>query len=50
MLVRAACGLAIGPGDEIWNWYSEAGYGAGKDEWAKGEAAFVAQYNFSPWD
>ena len=49
--VRAPHALPVASGDEIWNWYDGAGFGAGSlDEWARGEAAFTAQYGFSPWE
>ena len=37
-------------GDELFNWYSNAGFGAdGADAWRRSENAFLYQYGFSPW-
>ena len=51
IVVRAPRELAVGAGDELWNWYDSAGFGTSSpEEWARGEAQFLAQYGFSPWD
>ena len=51
VVVRAPRALPVGAGDELWNWYESAGFGTSNpEEWARGEAQFLAQYGFSPWD
>jgi len=51
VVVRAPRELPVGAGDELWNWYESAGFGTSNpEEWARGEAQFLAQYGFSPWD
>ena len=48
--VLAPAGLALRAGDEIYNYYGDAGAGASSDEERmQAEDIFVAQYGFSPW-
>lgn len=43
--------LAVPEGAELFAWYGNAGWGAkSATEWDAGEAAFYAQYGFSPWE
>lgn len=46
--------LRVEAGDELWQWYGNAGWapGAAHDPqaWRAGEAKFRAQYGFSPWE
>ncbi|KAH8095387.1 medium-chain-acyl-CoA dehydrogenase [Aureococcus anophagefferens] len=50
LVVRAPKAAVLHAGDELFNWYSNAGFGAdGADAWRRSENAFLYQYGFSPW-
>jgi len=49
--VHAPSHLEVLAGDELWNWYSDAGcYETTPEARRQGERDFVAQYGFSPWE
>ena len=49
--VLAPAKLPVKEGDELFNWYGGAGAGASTPEArAAGEAEFLVQYGFSPWE
>jgi len=48
--IRAPVELDLFPGDQIYNYYGAAGFGADSPEdWRKSERAFLHQYGFVPW-
>ena len=50
LCLRAPSELAVAAGDEIFNWYGNAGFGAeSPDAWKEAELRFTYQYGFSPW-
>ena len=49
MRVRAPR-VAVAEGDELFNWYGNAGYDADTPaEWEAAHMRFVTSYGFSPW-
>ena len=42
--------VAVAEGDELFNWYGNAGYDADTPaEWEAAHMRFVTSYGFSPW-
>jgi hypothetical protein len=42
--------LPVNPGDELWNWYSNAGFGSKtREEMARAVLEFKCSYGFNPW-
>jgi hypothetical protein len=50
-VVRAPRGVDVGVGEQIFNWYANAGFGVTESVEARraAENAFLYQYGFSPW-
>jgi hypothetical protein len=49
--VHAPVALDVCAGDELWQWYGNAGWGSRtREAWDYGEAKFLAQYGFLPWE
>lgn len=48
--VHAPNALPVCAGDQLWQWYGNAGWGhRSPDAWLAEERLFVAQYGFNPW-
>ena len=51
MRLLAPAKLRVPEGEELFAWYSNAGWGSQtREEWDAAAAAFYTQYGFSPWE
>jgi len=51
VVVHAPVRLVAKTGDELWQWYGNAGWGEdNKEDWDEAEGKFLAQYGFLPWE
>jgi hypothetical protein len=48
--IRSPSELELEKGEQIYNWYGNAGWGSSSPEaWKKADRKFLHQYGFDPW-